>query len=141
MHPTVEREAVCFGRGGGGGDEKLQKREAVNAVGMAVMASTVALSAFLLIRYTNGEVTEPSQPTEVPPSTLHDTVFLAEPNQKETPLSVYEDQSNGTYVLDKPLTIVSGSVDTQAIVARRQRTDSILNAREQGKDQAQKALT
>jgi len=108
--------------------------------GMAVIALTVALSAFLLIRHSKGESTEPSQPTEVPPSTLHDTVFLAEPNQKETPLSVYEDQSNGTYVLDKPLTIVSGSVDTQAIVARRQRTDSILNAREQEKDQAQKDL-
>lgn len=108
--------------------------------GMVVMASAVALSAFLLIRHSNGESTEPSQPTEVPTSSIHDTVFLAEPNKKETPLPVYEDQNSGTYVLDKPLTIVSGSVDTQAIEARRQRTDSILNAREQEKDQAQEAL-
>lgn len=108
--------------------------------GMAVIALTVALSAFLLIRHSNGESTDPSQPTEVPPSSIHDTVFLAKPNKKETPLPVYEDQNSGAYVFNKPLTIVSGSVDTQAIVARRQRTDSILNAREQEKDQAQKDL-
>ena len=108
--------------------------------GLIVIASAVALSAFLLIRHTNGEVTEPSQPTEIPPSTLHDTVFLAEPDQKETPLPVYEDQRSGTYVLDKPLTIVSGSVDTQAVLARKQRTDSVLYVREQEKNQEQEAL-
>ncbi|MDY6327672.1 MAG: serine/threonine-protein kinase [Bacteroidales bacterium] len=117
-----------------------KRRRRLMPWGMVVMASAVALSAFLLIRHSNGESTEPSQPTEVPTSSIHDTVFLAEPNKKETPLPVYEDQNSGTYVLDKPLTIVSGSVDTQAIEARRQRTDSILNAREQEKDQAQEAL-
>lgn len=108
--------------------------------GMAAMAVIAVLSVFSLLHFSKGETTEPMQPSVESPSSVRDTVFLAEPNQKETPLSVYEDQSNGTYVLDKPLTIVSGSVDTQAIVARRQRTDSILNAREQEKDQAQKDL-
>lgn len=92
----------------------------------------------------NSENKAPSQPSTELPSSVRDTVFLASPSQthsqKDTPLPAYEEESDQSYVIDKPLTTVSGSVDTQAIVVRRQRTDSILYVTEQEKIQAQNAL-
>ena len=116
--------------------------------GMAVMTVIAVLSVFLLLHFSKGETTEFKQPVAESPSSIRDTVFLAEPSRtqvaepdhKNMPSPTYEEGGDGTYVLDKPLTIVSGSVDTQAIVARRQRIDSILNARELEKKQAQEAL-
>lgn len=111
---------------------------------IVITVAAVVLSVLLLFLYMNRETTVPLQPSTELPSSVRDTVFLASPSQthshKDTPLPAFEEGSDQSYVIEKPLTIVSGSVDTQAIVVRRQRTDSILYAMEQGKIQAQNAL-
>ena len=116
--------------------------------GMAAMAVIAVLSVFLLLHFSKGETTEPMQPSVESPSSVRDTVFLAEPTQTQaaesahnrTSSHAYEDNSSGTYLKDKPLTTVSSSEDPQAVVARRQRTDTFLYAREQEEIQAQEAL-
>lgn len=116
--------------------------------GMAAMAVIAVLSVFSLLHFSKGETTEPMQPSVESPSSVRDTVFLAEPSQTQaaetahnrTSSHAYEDNSSGTYVKDKPLTTVSNPVDPPAVVAQRHRTDSILYAREQEEIQTQEAL-
>ena len=116
--------------------------------GMVAMAVIAVLSVFSLLHFSKGETTEPMQPSVESPSSVRDTVFLAEPSQTQaaesahnrTSSHAYEDNSSGTYVKDKPLTTVSNPVDPPAVVAQRQRTDSILYAREQEEIQTQEAL-
>lgn len=112
--------------------------------GLALMTVAAVLSAFLLFHYSNDGTRKSLQPSTGLPSSVRDTVFLASPSQthshKDTPLPAYEEESDQSYVIEKPLTTVSGYVDTQAIVVRRQRTDSILYVTEQEKIQAQNAL-
>lgn len=128
--------------------ESCARRRKVMPWRIFVMVAAVALSVSLLFLYMNRENTVPLQPSTELPSSVRDTVYLAEPGRthmaepdhKDMPSPAYEEESDRTYVMDKPLSIVSGSVDTQAVLARRQRTDSILNAREQENIQAQNAL-
>lgn len=116
--------------------------------GMAAMAVIAVLSVFSLLHFSKGETTEPMQPSVESPSSVRDAVFLAEPSQTQaaesahnrTSSHAYEDNSSGTYLKDKPLTTVSSSEDPQAVVARRQRTDSILNTIKQKENQEQESL-
>ncbi len=116
--------------------------------GMAAMAVIAVLSVFSLLHFSKGETTEPMQPSVESPSSVRDTVFLAEPTRTQaaesahnrTSSHAYEDNSSGTYLKDKPLTTVSSSEDPQAVVARRQRTDSILNTIKQKENQEQESL-
>ena len=116
--------------------------------GMAAMAVIAVLSVFSLLHFSKGETTESKLSSTELPSSVRDTVYLAEsgrmqeaePAHKNMPSPAYKEEGDRTYVIDKPLSIISGSVDTQALLARRQRTDSILNAREQEKIQTQNAL-
>ncbi len=116
--------------------------------GMAAMAVIAVLSVFSLLHFSKGETTEPMQPSVESPSSVRDAVFLAEPTKTQaaesahnrTSSHAYEDNSSGTYLKDKPLTTVSSSEDPQTVVARRQRTDSILNTIKQKENQEQELL-
>lgn len=116
--------------------------------GMVAMAVIAVLSVFSLLHFSKGETTEPMQPSVESPSSVRDTVFLAEPTRtqvagparKDMPSPTHEEGGDGTYVKDKPLTTVSSSEDPQAVVARRQRTDSILNTIKQKENQEQELL-
>ena len=112
--------------------------------GMAAMAVIAVLSVFSLLHFSKGETTESKLSSTDLPSSVRDTVFLASPSQihsqKDTPLPAHEEESDQSYVIEKPLTTVSSSVDPQAVVARQQRNDSILNTIKQGENHEQEAL-
>lgn len=115
--------------------------------GMAAMAVIAVLSVFLLLHFSKGETTESKQPSAESPSSVRDTVFLAEPSQTQaaepahnrTSSLVYEDNRSGAYAKDKPLTTVSSSVDPH-VMSREQRADPIPSATTQKENQEQEAL-
>lgn len=124
--------------------ESCAKRRKVMPWRIVITVAAVALSVLLLFLYMNSENKAPSQPSTELPSSVRDTVFLASPfqthSQKDTPLPAHEEESDQSYVIEKPLTTVSSSVDPQAVVARQQRNDSILNTIKQGENHEQEAL-
>ena len=115
--------------------------------GMAAMAVIAVLSVFLLLHFSKGETTESKQPSAESPSSVRDTVFLAEPSQTQaaepahnrTSSHAYEDNSSGSYVKDKPLTTVS-SPERPHGMSREQRADPIPSAINQKENQEQEAL-
>ena len=124
--------------------ESCAKRRKVMPWRIVITVAAVVLSVLLLFLYMNRETTVPLQPSTELPSSVRDTVFLASPSQthsqKDTPLPAHEEESDQSYVIEKPLTTVSSSVDPQAVVARQQRNDSILNTIKQGENHEQEAL-
>lgn len=115
--------------------------------GMAAMAVIAVLSVFSLLHFSKGETTEPMQPSVESPSSVRDTVFLAEPSQTQaaetahnrTSSHAYEDNSSGTYVKDNPLTTVSNPEGPHGM-SREQRAVPIPSATTQKENQEQEAL-
>ena len=114
---------------------------------IALMTVVAALSAFLLLHYSNDGTRKSQQPSTELPSSVRDTVFLAEPSRTQVAESVhgdmpspaYEEGGDRTYVIDKPLTTVS-SPEGPHVVSREQRDVPIPSTINQKENQEQEAL-